>query len=48
MGTFAPPATAVLSTNLRMRVSSDYALGIVPTSCSTPQYSQVEDYSVRL
>ncbi|MDB5269912.1 MAG: hypothetical protein JWP58_2952 [Hymenobacter sp.] len=47
-GTFAPPATAVLSTNLRMRVSSDYALGVVPTSCSTPQYSQVEDYSVRL
>ncbi|MFC6225338.1 GEVED domain-containing protein [Hymenobacter artigasi] len=47
-GTFAPPTTAVLSTNLRMRVASDYALGIVPTSCSTPQYSQVEDYSVRL
>ena len=47
--TFAPPATAVLSTNLRMRVSSDYALATtVPTSCSTPQYSQVEDYSVRL
>ena len=47
-GTFAPPATAVLSTNLRMRVASDYALGTLPTSCSTPQYSQVEDYSVRL
>ena len=47
-GTFVPPANAVLTTNLRMRVSSDYAQGIVPTSCSTPQYSQVEDYSVRL
>ena len=47
-GTFTPPATAVLSTNLRMRVAADYANGIIPTSCSTPQYSQDEDYSVRL
>ncbi|WP_210521086.1 GEVED domain-containing protein [Hymenobacter terricola] len=47
-GTFSPPAAAVLSTNLRMRVAADYGLGIVPTSCSTPQYSQDEDYSVRL
>ncbi|MEL5994237.1 GEVED domain-containing protein [Hymenobacter segetis] len=48
-GTFTPPASAVLSTNLRMRVSSDYALATtVPAPCSTPQYSQVEDYSVRL
>ena len=47
-GTFIPPATAVLNTNLRMRVAADFANGIVPTSCSTPQYSQDEDYSVRL
>ncbi|WP_156176099.1 GEVED domain-containing protein [Hymenobacter terrenus] len=47
-GTLTPPATATLSTNLRMRVAADYALGIIPTACSTPQYSQTEDYSVRL
>ena len=47
-GTFTPPATAVLNTNLRLRVAADYANGIVPTACSTPQYSQDEDYSVRL
>ena len=47
-GTFTPPATAVLNTNLRMRVAADYANISVPTSCSTPQYSQDEDYSVRL
>ena len=47
-GTFTPPATAVLSTDLRLRVAADYANGIVPTSCSTPQYSQDEDYSIRL
>ena len=47
-GTFTPPATAVLSTNLRLRVAADFANGIVPTSCSTPQYSQDEDYSIRL
>ena len=47
-GTFTPPTTAVLSTNLRMRVAADYGNLAVPTSCSTPQYSQVEDYSVRL
>ena len=47
-GTFSPPASATLSTNLRMRVAADYANGIIPTSCSTPEYSQDEDYSVRL
>ena len=47
-GTITAPATATLSTRLRMRVAADYANGIVPTSCSTPQYSQDEDYSVTL
>ena len=47
-GTFTPPATATLGTRLRLRVSADFANGVVPTSCSTPQYSQVEDYSVTL
>ncbi|MDO7876267.1 GEVED domain-containing protein [Hymenobacter sp. ASUV-10] len=44
--TFAPPATTVLGTALRLRVASDYANVAVPTACSTPQYSQVEDYSI--
>jgi len=42
-GTFTPPTTAVLSTNLRMRVAADYTNGLVPTSCSRPAYSQDED-----
>ncbi|GAC1368681.1 MAG: hypothetical protein NVSMB30_05640 [Hymenobacter sp.] len=47
-GTITPPAAAVLGTRLRLRVAADYANGSVPTSCSTPQYSQDEDYSVTL
>jgi PKD repeat protein len=48
VGTFAPPAAAVLATRLRMRVATDYVNSPVPTSCSTPVYSQDEDYSVIL
>jgi len=47
-GTIAPPASATLGVRLRLRVAADFANGIVPTSCSTPQYSQDEDYSVTL
>ena len=47
-GTFTPPASATLATRLRMRVAADYANGIIPTPCSTPQYSQDEDYGVTL
>ena len=47
-GTITPPATATLNTRLRMRVASDYANSVVPTACSTPQYSQDEDYAVTL
>ena len=53
VGTFTPPAPpfAVLGTRLRLRVAADYAL-LPPTipfnSCSTPVYSQDEDYSVTL
>ena len=47
-GTITAPALATLGTSLRMRVAADFANGTVPTSCSTPQYSQVEDYSVTL
>ena len=46
--TFAAPAAATLGVPLRMRVSSDFAQVAAPTSCSTPQYSQVEDYSVTI
>ncbi len=47
-GTFTPPTTATLGTRLRLRVAADYANGLVPTACSTPQYSQDEDYGVTL
>ncbi|MDO7852243.1 GEVED domain-containing protein [Hymenobacter convexus] len=47
-GTFVVPSTATLTSRLRMRVATDYANSPVPTSCSTPVYSQDEDYSVTL
>ena len=47
-GTITPPATATLGVPLRLRVASDYANGAVPTACSTPEYSQAEDYSITL
>ncbi|MBO2009022.1 GEVED domain-containing protein [Hymenobacter negativus] len=47
-GNFVPPAAAVLGTRLRMRVATDYINSALPTSCSTPEYSQDEDYSVTL
>ncbi|UOU99838.1 M43 family zinc metalloprotease [Chryseobacterium daecheongense] len=40
-----PPANAVINTPLRMRVIGDYN-GTAVTSCYTPKYGQVEDYSV--
>lgn len=40
------PATATLGTPLRMRVSADANTSPIPSSCSTPQFSQVEDYAV--
>ena len=47
-GTFTPPGNAVLGTRLRMRVATDYFGSPIPTPCSTPVYSQSEDYSVTL
>ncbi|GAB3298501.1 hypothetical protein GCM10027511_13710 [Hymenobacter humi] len=47
-GIITPPATATLGTRLRLRVAADFANGTIPTPCSTPQYSQTEDYSVTL
>ena len=42
------PVGAVLNQSLRMRVAADAAVAPTPTPCSTPQYSQVEDYRVTL
>jgi PKD repeat protein len=42
------PTTAVAGVRLRMRVAADAAVAPVPTACSTPQYSQTEDYGVTL
>ncbi|WP_160136009.1 GEVED domain-containing protein [Chryseobacterium sp. c4a] len=42
-----PPSDAVLNTPLRMRVIGDMA-GIPITACHTPEYGQVEDYSVTI
>ncbi|MBT9395074.1 PKD domain-containing protein [Hymenobacter sp. NST-14] len=44
--TFAVPATAPVGAALRLRIAADYANAPVPTACSTPQYSQTEDYRV--
>lgn len=46
--TFAAPATARTGVPLRLRVAADYTNSPVPTPCSTPQYSQDEDYAVTL
>lgn len=46
--TFAPPATARTGVPLRLRVAADYTNSPVPTPCSTPQFSQDEDYAVTL
>jgi len=47
-GTITPPASAVIGRPLRLRVAADFADVAVPTPCSTPQYSQDEDYTVTL
>ena len=40
------PATATINLPLRMRVWADYDLGAQPDPCSSPQFGQVEDYSI--
>lgn len=45
-GTLRLPAGTITGTRLRLRVAADYVNASVPTPCSTPQYSQTEDYSV--
>ncbi|MDB5267025.1 MAG: hypothetical protein JWP58_65 [Hymenobacter sp.] len=46
--TVAIPLGAVTGQPLRLRVAADGATVPLPTPCSTPQYSQVEDYRVTL
>ncbi|WP_375436584.1 GEVED domain-containing protein [uncultured Hymenobacter sp.] len=45
-GTISLPANTVLNTRLRLRVAADWENSPVPTPCSTPQYSQTEDYAI--
>ncbi|GAB2943264.1 hypothetical protein GCM10027048_04850 [Hymenobacter coalescens] len=47
-GTVRINAGAVTGVPLRLRVAADYVNVPVPTPCSTPQYSQTEDYRVTL
>jgi PKD repeat protein len=47
-GTFIVPVSGSVVKNavLRMRVSADNFTSPIPTPCSTPAYSQVEDYGI--
>ncbi|WP_167855236.1 GEVED domain-containing protein [Hymenobacter wooponensis] len=45
-GTIRLPLTTVTGVRLRLRVAADYTNSPIPTPCSTPLYSQTEDYSV--
>ncbi|SNR61374.1 GEVED domain-containing protein [Hymenobacter mucosus] len=45
-GTIRLPSTTSMGVRLRLRIAADYANAPVPTPCSTPYYSQTEDYSV--
>ncbi|MFC5271907.1 GEVED domain-containing protein [Adhaeribacter terreus] len=47
-GSFTIPASAAVVKNavLRLRVSADNFSSALPTPCSTPAYSQVEDYGI--
>ena len=47
-GTVRLSAGATTGVALRMRVAADYTNAPIPTPCSTPQYSQTEDYRVTL
>jgi PKD repeat protein len=45
---FTVPVTATPGQSLRLRIAADYVNSAIPTACSTPQYSQTEDYRVRI
>ena len=43
---FTVPAAAPVGVALRLRIAADYVNAPTPTACSSPQYSQTEDYRV--
>jgi len=45
-GTIRLPLSTTLGARLRMRVAADYFGAPVPGPCTTPQFSQTEDYAV--
>ena len=45
-GNLTIPNTALKDSLLRLRVTADYIGSSAPTACSTPEYSQVEDYAI--
>ncbi|UOG73485.1 GEVED domain-containing protein [Hymenobacter tibetensis] len=45
-GTISLPTGTTLNTRLRLRVASDWVNSPVPAPCSTPLYSQTEDYAI--
>lgn len=45
-GNIVIPTGAVLNTDLRLRISSDFDLSAAPTPCGDPDRGQVEDYTV--
>ncbi|MBC7447349.1 MAG: PKD domain-containing protein [Hymenobacteraceae bacterium] len=47
-GVVTVPTTAVLNTPLRLRVAADDIAAAIPTPCSTPEYSQTEDYAITI
>jgi PKD repeat protein len=47
-GSFTVPGTATTGTPLWVRVISDFVNNTISSSCYTPQYGQVEDYSVTI
>ena len=47
-GSFTPPSTAVTGSYLRIRVAADANTAPNLTPCSTPAFSQTEDYGIQL
>ncbi len=43
---FAVPTATPVGVALRLRIAADYVNAPVPTACSSPQFSQTEDYRV--
>jgi PKD repeat protein len=45
-GTITIPTGAVLNTDLRLRIASDFDLSAAPSPCTDPDRGQVEDYTI--